>query len=76
MLATPKGMVRAKYKFVEANVIAKTCYFMVGGDDDHGKLFQGNKRHHRSIGDNFYRDTKRLTLIIVIPFLTHGISTF
>jgi hypothetical protein len=51
-------------------------YFMEGGDDDHGKLSQRNKKHHQSINDNLHHDTKRFTLIIVIPFLTQGISTF
>jgi len=46
MLATPKGTIRAKHMFAEANVIMKIYYFMEGGDDDHGELSQGNKRHH------------------------------
>jgi hypothetical protein len=52
MLATPKRTIRIKHRFAKANVITKTFYFMEGRDDDHGKLSQGNKRHHRSISDN------------------------
>jgi hypothetical protein len=76
ILEALKGIIQAKHRFVKVNVIVETCYFMEGGDDDHGELFQGNKRHHRSIVDNFHCDTRRRTFIIVDPFLTQGISTF
>jgi hypothetical protein len=55
-------------------LIVKTYYFMEGGDDDHGKLSQRNKKHHQTINDNLHHDSKRFTLIIVIPFLTQGIN--
>jgi hypothetical protein len=76
MLATLKGMVRTKHRFIKADVIMETCYLTKGRDDDHGEPFQGNKRHHQLIDDNLCHDTKRLTFIIVVPFLTQRIPTF
>jgi hypothetical protein len=69
-LATPKRMVQAKHEFTEIDVITETCYLMKEGYDDHGKLSQGNKRHHRSIGNNLHLNIGRLTLISIAPFLT------
>jgi hypothetical protein len=57
MVVTPKGTVQTKHKFMEVDVIMETCYFTEGGHDDHGELFQGNKKHHQLIGENFHHNT-------------------
>jgi hypothetical protein len=69
-LATPKRIVQARHKFAEIDVITETCSLMKEGYDDHGRLSQGNKRHHRSIGNNLHLNIGRLNLISIAPFLT------
>jgi hypothetical protein len=66
MLVAHEGKVQDKHRFVEVDATTETCNLTKGGNDDDGKLFQGDKKHHLSVGGNLGYYIERFALIIVV----------